>query len=89
MTNTRNPTDDFLNALADLVAEKVIAKLDARPQQELYTIAELAERYGVSKDTIDRRVRDGRFGEIVRIGSKRRITADGVRHYDAMNKARN
>lgn len=53
-----------LNALADLIADKLMKRLDAfaPQQQDVYTIQQLAERYHVSEDSIRRRINAGEFG---------------------------
>lgn len=55
-----NPTlDTILDALADALVEKIAARLPPGGQQQTYTVAQLAERYGMSKASIARRVRAG------------------------------
>jgi len=74
----------ILSALAELLAPKVAELLsDAQPQKDLYSVADLCSRYGVSRETIGRRIRAGEFGETINVGERRRmVTAAGVRAYD-------
>ena len=59
-------SETILNALADLLAPKVAELLrDAQPEKELYSVADLAKRYSVSRETISRRIRAGEFGETI------------------------
>ena len=51
--------DTILDALADVLVEKIAARLPPGGQQQTYTVAQLAERYGMSKASIARRVRAG------------------------------
>lgn len=51
--------DTILDALADALVEKIAARLPPGGQQQTYTVAQLAERYGMSKASIARRVRGG------------------------------
>lgn len=77
-------SETILNALADLLAPKVAELLrDAQPEKELYSVADLAKRYSVSRETINRRIRAGEFGETINMGERRKmVTAAGVRLYD-------
>ena len=52
--------DSILDALADALVEKIATRLPPGGQQQTYTVAQLAERYGMSKSSISRRVRAGR-----------------------------
>lgn len=75
--------DTILDALADALVEKIAARLPPGGQQT-YTIAQLAERYGMSKASIARRVRAGEFGETINAGTRTHlVTAEGVRKFDA------
>lgn len=80
-----NPTlDTILDALADALVEKIAARLPPGGQQQTYTVAQLAERYGMSKASIARRVRAGEFGETINAGPRTHlVTAQGVAAYDA------
>lgn len=77
-------SETILNALADLLAPKVADLLrDTQPEKELYSVADLAKRYSVSRETISRRIRAGEFGETINMGERRKmVTAAGVRFYD-------
>ena len=80
--------DTILDALADALVEKIAARLQPGGQQQTYTIAQLAERYGMSKASIARRVRAGEFGETINAGSRTHlVTAEGVRQFDAAHTA--
>ena len=76
--------DSILDALADALVEKIAARLPPGGQQQTYTVAQLAERYGMSKSSISRRVRAGEFGETINAGTRTHlVTAEGVRKFDA------
>lgn len=76
--------DTILDALADVLVEKISARLPPGGQQQTYTVAQLAERYGMSKASIARRVRAGEFGETINAGPRTHlVTAEGVRKFDA------
>lgn len=76
--------DTILDALADELVEKISARLPPGGQQQTYTVAQLAERYGMSKASIARRVRAGEFGETINAGTRTHlVTAEGVRKFDA------
>lgn len=72
--------DGMIETLAEKVADRV---LSGRYQKDLYTPADLAKRYSVSKDTIVRWMRDGLFGETVNVTDKiHLITAAAVREFE-------
>ena len=76
--------DIILDALADVLVEKIAARLPPGGQQQTYTVAQLAERYGMSKASIARRVRAGEFGETINAGPRTHlVTAAGVAKFDA------
>lgn len=76
--------DILLDALADVLVEKISARLPPGGQQQTYTVAQLAERYGMSKASIARRVRAGKFGETINAGSRTHlVTAAGVAKFEA------
>ena len=76
--------DTILDALADALVEKIAARLPPGGQQQTYTVAQLAERYGMSKASIARRVRAGEFGETINAGPRTHlVTAAGVAKFDA------
>ena len=72
--------ETILDALADALVEKIAARLPPGGQQQTYTVAQLAERYGMSKASIARRLRAGEFGETINAGSRTHlVTAAGLR----------
>ena len=76
--------DLILDALADALVEKISARLPPGNQQQTFTAAQLAERYGMSKASIARRVRAGEFGETINAGPRTHlVTAAGVAKFDA------
>lgn len=76
--------DAILDALADALIERLEARLQTGGQQQTYTTAQLAERYGMSKASIARRVRAGEFGPTINAGSRTHlVTAEGVAAFDA------
>ena len=76
--------DAILDTLADALVEKIAARLPPGGQQETYTVAQLAERYGMSKASISRRIRAGEFGDTINAGSRTHlVTAEGVAKFDA------
>lgn len=76
--------DTILDALADALVEKIAARLPPGGQQQTYTVAQLSERYGMSKASIARRVRAGEFGETINAGPRTHlVTAAGVAKFDA------
>lgn len=76
--------DTILDALADALVEKISARLPPGDQQQTFTAAQLAERYGMSKASISRRIRAGEFGETINAGTRTHlVTAEGVRKFDA------
>lgn len=76
--------DLILDALADALVEKISARLPPGGQQQTFTAAQLAERYGMSKASICRRIRAGEFGETINAGTRTHlVTAEGVAKFDA------
>lgn len=76
--------DLILDALADALVEKISARLPPGGQQQTFTAAQLAERYGMSKGSIAQRVRAGEFGDTINAGTRTHlVTAEGVRKFDA------
>lgn len=74
----------LLDALADALAERLAERIPRGGQPPTYTIAQLAERYGMSKASIARRVRAGEFGETINAGSRTHlVTAAGVAKFEA------
>lgn len=75
--------DTILDALADALVEKIAQRLPPGGQQQTYTTAQLAERYGMSRASIARRVRAGEFGETINAGTRTHlVTAAGLRQYE-------
>ena len=60
-----------LEALADLISERVAARLSSRPVDGLIDAAQAAELLGCSKPTIERWTKDGLIPS-VKIGGLRR-----------------
>ena len=82
------PAVDVLEIMAERIAEKIAEKLaDRLPAarlKELWTTEELAERYGMSKASIRRRIRAGEFGDVVTVGGRTRlVTLDGMRAFES------
>ena len=78
----------LLDALADALAERLAERLPPGGQPPTYTVAQLAERYGMSKASIARRVRAGEFGETINAGSRTHlVTAEGVRQFEEAHTA--
>lgn len=80
-----NPTlDAILDALADALVEKIAERLPGSGAKETYTVEQLAERYGMSRASIQYRIRAGEFGETINTGKRTHlVTAEGVRQYEA------
>ena len=65
--------DAILDALADALVERLASRLTAGgagTPKETYTPEELAERYGMSKSSINSRIRAGEFGETINTGPR-------------------
>lgn len=76
--------DAILDALADALVEKITSRMPPGGRQDTYTIDQLAERYGMSRASIARRVRAGEFGETINAGPRTHlVTAAGVAKFDA------
>ena len=76
--------DTILDALADALVERITARMPPCGQQQTYTVAQLAERYGMSKASISRRIRAGEFGDTINAGTRTHlVTAEGVARFDA------
>lgn len=76
--------DTILDALADALVERITARMPPGGQQQTYTVAQLAERYGMSKASISRRIRAGEFGDTINAGTRTHlVTAEGVAKFDA------
>ena len=73
--------NDFLNALADALCDRLAARMDT--DQQTYTAAQLAERYGTSTASIHRMIRAGEFGETLNVGERTKlVTAKGLREFE-------
>ena len=78
------PAVDVLEIMAERIAEKLADRLLAARPKELWTAEELAERYGMSKASIRRRIRAGEFGDVVMLGGRTRlVTLEGMRAFEA------
>lgn len=74
----------LLDALADALAERLAERIPHGGQPPTYTAAQLAERYGMSKASIQRLIRAGEFGETINAGPRTHlVTAAGVAKFDA------
>lgn len=66
-----------------------ISLLTSEPNTEsgpqLYSLSDLAGRFGKSKDTIRRWIANGDFGEQVQTGNSVMVTEEGLRHYIAVH----
>jgi len=77
--SSASPLDALLDALADKLAERLQA-----PPQDIWTVGDLAKRYGVSGSTIRRKMAAGEFGSLVHLGEKLHVaTWEGVQAYEA------
>ena len=76
--------DNILDALADALVERLVSRLAAEgTPKETYTPEELAARYGMSKSSINSRIRAGEFGETINTGPRTHlVTAAGLRQYE-------
>lgn len=73
----------LLDALADALVEKISARMPPGGQQQTYTAAQLAERYGTSTASIHRMIRAGEFGETLNVGERTKlVTAEGLREFE-------
>lgn len=76
--------DTILDALADALVEKIAQRLPPGGQQQTYTTAQLAERYGMSRASIAQRVRAGEFGDTINAGTRTHlVTAAGVAKFES------
>ena len=76
--------DTVLDALVDALVERLVSRPPAEgAPKETYTPEELAARYGMSKSSINRRIRAGEFGETINTGPRTHlVTAAGLRQYE-------
>lgn len=73
--------EELLERIADVVAEKVVERLQGT--KETYTVTDLAERYGKSRSTIHRLMAEGAFGKTIQVGERSRVvTAEGLRYFE-------
>lgn len=75
-----------MNELKKIPTEQLVSELLSRGCLKVNTdtVAQLAERYGMSKASIARRVRAGEFGETINAGPRTHlVTAAGVAKFDA------
>lgn len=78
--------DEVVNALLDTLADKVAERLQT-PRKELWSADELAERYGVTGNTIRQKMRAGEFGALVQVGERRHLVPwSGVQAYEAAHR---
>lgn len=78
----------LLDDLADALAERLAERIPRGGQPPTYTAAQLAERYGMSKSSIQRLIRAGAFGETINTGPRTHlVTAEGVRQFDEAHTA--
>lgn len=84
MTKLVTKLDTILDALADALVERLMSRLPAEgAPKETYTPEELAARYGMSKSSINRRIRAGEFGETINTSPRTHlVTAAGLRQYE-------
>ena len=86
MTKIVTKLDTILDALEDALVERLMSRLateGASAPKETYTPEELAARYGMSKSSINRRIRAGEFGETINTGPRTHlVTAAGLRQYE-------
>ncbi len=78
----------LLDALADALAERLAEKMARDGPRDTYTAVQLAERYSMSKSSIQRLIRAGEFGETINTGPRTHlVTAEGVRQFDEAHTA--
>lgn len=78
----------LLDALADALAERLAERIPRGGQPPTYTAAQLAERYSMSKSSIQRLIRAGEFGETINTGPRTHlVTAEGVRQFESAHTA--
>lgn len=70
-------------ALLDCFSTLAVPEPISQEGPRLYSPAELAKRFGKSKDTIRRWMAEGEFGEILQTGSSVMVTEDGLQKYIA------
>lgn len=80
MDFTVNISKEDIDAIAARVVE-LMARSEMQAK-DLYSPADLAERYGLSRATILQRMREGAFGQLVGSGRKKMVTAEGLEQYE-------
>lgn len=80
--------DKLLDVLAELLADKLLARMGQQGREPTaYTFEEVAERYGVSKDSIKRWAAAGDFGPLLNVSERvHLITAEGLREFEELRK---
>lgn len=75
----------YLNQIANFMAEKIMETLVLwQEHKELYTVEDLADRYGLKPATIKAKIMKGEFGDTVNLGAKvRLVTRAGLLAYEA------
>lgn len=63
------------------IAAAIIAGLNQQPQKQVYTPQEVADKLGVSVQTIRRRIAAGEFGATLNDGKMHRVTEAGLQFY--------
>ena len=82
MTKIVTKLDTILDALVERLMSRLATEGASAPK-ETYTPEELAARYGMSKSSINRRIRAGEFGETINTGPRTHlVTAAGLRQYE-------
>ena len=78
----------LLDALADALAERLAERMPRGGPKDTYTVEQLAERYGMSKSSIQRLIRAGEFGDTINAGPRTHlVTAEGVRQFELAHTA--
>ena len=63
------------------IVAAIIAGLNQQPQKQVYTPQEVAEKLGVSVQTVRRRIAAGEFGATLNDGKMHRVTEAGLQLY--------
>lgn len=77
---------DDIEAIAEKVAEKIALAGPRFPEKDLWTVEELAARYGVCNQTIRNWMGAGLFGALVG-ERKKMVTAQGLKEYESREQA--
>lgn len=90
MSSANSPGDAMIQAIADAVAEKVLAQLrnqlSAQPAKILYSLQEAAERMSLSRSTLKNIVRDREIA-VVRRGTRVLIHHKEIENWVIANRA--